>query len=425
MNNLQWLKIIILTLSICMLIMHCSEEPTGPVKELPRFKSLETPIEGKLLFAAGPTLEYLDTRQNYEPHDRLYKTYDKPWDFYQLSGTQFTKLNEVPWEWDRPPSQIWNIQWSPKGNYISFYHDKGGGIWNTDDIGILDIETFSEIYLTDSLGDANTFDTALYHWADDESYIYFTALPLGQSEYDTLISPDIYRAKPDGNNLEQITNNDLYEAHAVPTHEGKKIFYGVYTNPYNAGAPFNFYLYNIENNSSELSISYDKLKQLLGNPIFRTVDTVIGLPDGIHIIYNNRLLINLDTQDLYLLAIDNIESSSSFLKYVPVHDNNFIVFEEYDEERDIYLFDNNKGSVENLTKHMTTTDGEKCFFGKPAISPSGRYLAFTAQLDTTASDNESLRNQKTDIYVMDLQTKEVRRITDGLYGWEGFLKWIE
>jgi Tol biopolymer transport system component len=115
-------------------------------------------------------------------------------------------------------------------------------------------------------------------------------------------------------------------------------------------------------------------------------------------------------------------------------DKVFIHGRDSDERwRDIYSVDLTTGSIENLTGDLTTLDNKYPEIGKPAVSPSGSFIAFTATLDYDTSNwltnggniSQNTKKQKTDIYMIDVQSKEVTKLTNGVDGWEGSLKWIE
>lgn len=423
-NNLfYFLTIIVLSL----FFIGCPE-PNPPTENEVRFKPLSDPIEGKLLFVAGPTLEELDTLQR-----------NDPWDFYQLSGKEFLKINENPWYiYQGSP---WHYKWSPNGRYFSFYHDKDGIPINTDDIGVIDINSMQEIYLTDSIGDANTFDEAIYHWALDDSYIYFTAIHYGEYEYDPSISPDIYRAKPDGSAIEQITDNDYYEAHAIPSLDGTKIFYGIYSLYGPLDAPFGYYLYDLNSNTTKRIVTKEQYEEKYGQPghppAFWHKETIYWHPNGkfviINISTNEKLVkIDVDSGNMEIIECTGIGSILDLL-LIPNNDKLAILYEGWGDGDNIYTVDLTTGITQNLTNQLTTLDGQNCRFGMPTLSPNSEYIAFTAQLNYDSSDwlegtydlEEFIVEQKTEIYMMNLQTKEVTRLTDGLFGWEGYLKWIQ
>lgn len=401
---------------ISIIIIGCS---SAPEEENIRFKPLKEPIEGTLLFVAGPDLEELDSLQN-----------NYPWDFYQLNGKQFTKLNDESF-FPEGDDGRWNFQWSPGGNYLSYYHDKGPFGENTDDIGVIDINSFIDIYVTDSLGDANTFDGALYQWAVDDSYIYFTAISLGQTEYDDNISPDIYRAKPSGSKLEQITNNNYYEAHAIPTFDGQNIFYQIYKEDTTPDSIWGYYVYDLDSKTSEQVVSSNQWKAFTGFPINYPngfLEVIVNRhPDGNNIIIDNEFLVNVETRELKKINIEGTNILYGLL-FIPNNNNYAILYRSW-LEGGIYKLKLNDGTIRSLTTNLTTIDGERNIFRRPAISPSGKFIAFTAQLDYNYSDwngfGENLVRQKTEIYLMNLETEEVTKLTEGLFGWEGYLKWIE
>lgn len=410
-------QILLIVVIVPLIFVGC---PKSPTENEIRFKPLNEPIEGTLLFVAGPTLEVLDTLQN-----------NDPWDFYKLTGNTFTKLNDEPWFiYQGFP---WNYQWSPQGRYFSFYHDKDNEPINTDDIVIIDINTMNEIYLTDSVGDANTFDEAVYHWAEDDSYIYFTAIPLGESEYNPEISPDIYRVKPDGSEIEQITDNEYFEAHAIPTPDGNNIFYGIFSPDSLTG----FYLYDLNTNTTKRIVSKEQFENKFGatgHPtIFGHKLTIDMHPSGEYvIIYPN---IKIDIKSDIMETIDYVNQPDYIYKliFIPKKKDIAILYEGDWYGDNIYTINLNTGITNNLTGNLTTLDGKKCRFGIPTVSPNGEYIAFTAQLDFESSDwldgdydfEEFIADQKTDIYIMNLITKKVQRLTTGLLGWEGFLKWVQ
>ena len=140
----------VLVISLMCLMSSCklfTSEDTDNITDITdstRFKELETPIEGTLLFMAGPS--------HYETDSTAYM--NDLFDFYQLSGTSFEKLNNTPLIYG--PGQMWNFQWSHYGNYLSFFHDKFYEPNNTDDIAVLDLNSMELNYLTETLGAANT-----------------------------------------------------------------------------------------------------------------------------------------------------------------------------------------------------------------------------------------------------------------------------
>lgn len=405
----------IILLIILLLLVACPEPPQE--EEKLRFEPLNEPIEGTLLFIAGPTLIYLDSLKSSDP-----------WDFHMLNGTDFTKLSEAPWFiYDGFP---WNYQWSPKGNYFSFFHDKDQEPLNTDDIAIIDINNGDLKYLTESLGDANTFDGALYQWAEDDSYIYFSAIPLGESEYDPNISPDIYRVKSDGSEIEQITENEYYEAHATPTNNHEKLFYKIFPDSNYPDSLWGYYTYDFDIGTHEQIVNKDQWESFTGVGLsypLGHMDVLIEMhPDGENIIINNDIMINVLTGELSTFEIEG-NGFSYGLEFLPNNNDYAILYQTW-LEGNIYKLNLNDGSIQNLTSHLKTIDGQNVIFSRPAISPSGDFIAFTAQLDYDYSDwngfGENLVNQKTEIYLMNLESKEITRLTKGLFGWEGFLKWI-
>ena len=177
----------------------CSEEEND---ENVQYKTLDSQIDGTLYFVAGPSMSEIDTtKESY--------TYENYWDFWKLDGNEFLKINTVPFDYD---TRYWEFQWSPKGNYFSFFNDMGGEVPNTDDIGVMNPEILEEIYLTEKLGDANPGDQCVYNWSQDEEYVYFTALEYGISEYEEIANSDIYRIKPNGTGLEKLTDTPFFDS---------------------------------------------------------------------------------------------------------------------------------------------------------------------------------------------------------------------
>jgi Tol biopolymer transport system component len=388
-----------------------------------RFKELKTPIEGKLLFVSGPS--------HYESDTTFY--FKEPWDFYQLRSTTFEKLNDTPWFDSR--GQIWNVKWSDNGNYLAFYHDITTER-NSDDIATMNMSSMDVTYLTESLGDANTYDEAIYKWTNDESFLYFTALPFGISEQDDNISPDIYRAQPDGSLLEQITDNDYYEAHAVPSSDGTKIFYGIYPYHNTPDSVTGFYIYDLTTNTSNRIVTEEQFETIIG--IMQRgfhINTIIAWhPSGDYVVLDPRSRDKLVKIDIQSGTMKIFDFDASFFKEILFIDeySNIAIGYRGGHKSNIFILDFSNGTFENLTVALTTLDNQKSEIGVPTVSPSGNLIAFTAQLNYDTSEwrhdgslFQNTINQKTDIYMMDLHTRELTRLTDGVDGWEGHLKWIE
>jgi Tol biopolymer transport system component len=391
-----------------------------------RFKPLTESIEGKLLFVAEPTLYELDTLQ-----------VDRSWDFYQLSGTEFIKLNENPWAIFLYQGCTWNYRWSPTGRYLAFYHDRNFEPSNTDDIATIDMYSMEELYLTESLGDANTYDEAIFKWASDDSYIYFTAIPYGESEYANPLSPDIYRAKPDGSGVEQITDNDYYEAHAVPSPDGSKIFYGIFPYKGTSDDVSGYYVYDLNTKTTRMIVTKEKIETIGDGNNFRLNQTLYWHPNGQFVFVkqiSSDYLVKIEIETGNMEAYDYSAIDAIYeLLFIPNNNNLAIIFGG-DQSGDIFSFNLTTGTITNMTKDLTTTDLQKPEIRNPTISPSGQYIAFTSQLNYDSSNfvplgesyqEQNITRQKTEIYIMDIQTKEVTRLTDGVYGWEGYLKWVD
>lgn len=421
--------IAILLIIIILLIPSCKkniykDDNDNDTQETVRFKPLSEPIEGKLYFVAGPTATDIDS---------MYNKY--PWDFWQLSGTEFTKINDNPWYSD---NSQWNFQWSPNLNYFSFFHDKGGDVPNTDDIGILNLSTFSEIYLTDSLGDANPGDQCLYQWSQDEEYIYFTALEYGVSEYEEDANSDIYRVRIDGSGLEKLTDTPYFEMVATPSPDGTKLAYIVDKWNNTPDSLQGYYIMDINTMESEMVVNtpyelYVQGELIEWHPSSEYL-VIISERTGT----NKITYINADTYDYYHLP----SFQDIWYVYTPIFINgsnkmllwiHFYSYEDVSEEKvKFYLYDFDTKIMDDLTEYLNTED--RVFRNFPVSSPSGKYLAFTASENALIDDEEYPEHPLTDwnrvyltteIYIFDLDTKEVRQLTNGLYGWEGHLKWIE
>jgi len=73
-----------------------------------------------------------------------------------------------------------------------------------------------------------------------------------------------------------------------------------------------------------------------------------------------------------------------------------------------------------------------CFYYE--WSPKGNYLAFIGSSEMppgiySSDDNWFYRNPDagvtTEIFTMDLSDYSIRQVTNGLYSWEGYLRWVE
>ncbi len=408
----------ILFVSLIFIFAACDIYDSNESDDEKRFKDLEIPIKGILRFVAGPSLAELDTLQD-----------EWPWDFWQLSGTRFEKMNDIPLLFNQ--GQAWEFKWSPNGTYFSFYYDRDGDVINTDDIGIFDFKQDRVIYLTDSIGDANTYDEVIFHWSDDDRYIYFTALPLGESEYDHNYNPNIYRVNPENSLVEQITSNSDYEAHATPSPDGSKLAYCVFNYYGTPDLLAGYYILDLETGSARMIISESAFENAAGDmPWYHVAQSVWWHTDGQRLIINyfDKLVeLDINTGVIELHCSTNLATVRDIL-FHPLDYDKLIIW-----GTDILLYDLPSHTIENLTASLMTTDSVKPYFGHPAVSPYGDEIAFTAQLDSISSDwDEShtnleinIRNQKTEIYVMNLYSREIRCLTSGLLGWEGYLRWLE
>ena len=385
MNTIMNLRISTRIITIILFVFICcddfsvnnSDKDITIVPDSTRFKELEFPIEGKLVFVAGPSY--------YESDTTFYGK--KPWDFYQLSGTTFEKLNDKPWYDGR--GQVWNVKWSANSNYIAFYHDILMER-NSDDIAVMNMSSMDVTYLTESLGDANTYDEALYKWAIDESFLYFTALPFGVSEQDDNISPDIYRASPDGTLLEQITDNNYYEAHANLSPDGSKIFYGIYPYHDTPDSVTGFYIYDLTTNTSNRIVTEEQFETIIG--ILQRgfhINTIIGWhPSGDYIIVypiSRDKLVKIDIQSGAMEVFNNAISNVSDILFLDINSDVALLYRP-GQESSIFTFDFSNGVLENLTSDLFTLDGKKPEIGNPTVSPSGNLIAFTVQLDYDTSE---------------------------------------
>ena len=116
------------------------------------------------------------------------------------------------------------------------------------------------------------------------------------------------------------------------------------------------------------------------------------------------------------------------LKFNPSDDNKIFMYGRggnNNRSKDIYSLDLTSGLSENLTINLTTLDNKPPHLNNLAVSPSGNYIAFTALISNNSSNNGSYEDQKTEIYMLDVSTKEVTRLTNGIDGWEGELGWID
>ena len=400
----------------------CVVNPEDELEIIPdstRFKELETPIEGTLLFTAGPN--------HYEADSTVYM--NDQIDFYQLSGNTFSKLNNTPIDYNYG---LWHFQWSNNGNYLAFFHDKLLEPWNTDDIAVMDFSTLELNYLTESVGDANVYDEIYYNWALDESFIYFSAIPLGTSEYDDDISPDIYRAKPDGSLLEQMTDNDYYEAHAIPSPDGSRIFYSIFPVAITPDSVAGCYVYDVLTKTSKKIITKEELDSIHERYEYGVKQHIYWHPTANYILINTKyrqLLIKIDIESGVYDVIEGLEINHISDVYFSHSDENlaFIYASGNDDSRwkDIYSIDLTTGITENLTYELTTLDNHHPYISRATVSPSDNYIAFTALINSNYLNYENYKNQKTEIYMLDVHTKEVTRLTNGVDGWEGHLKWIE
>lgn len=395
-----------------------------------QYAAIDFEIDGTLYFVAGPSLSDIDTTEEY---------HNTQWDFWKLEGKEFSKLNEVSYLYD---NRYWGFKWSPKGNYFSFFNDMGGEVPNTDDIGILDPSSLEEIYLTDNLGDANPGDQCVFNWSQSEEYIYFTALEYGVSEYEKTANSDIYRIKLDGTGLENLTNSTYFEMVATPSPDGSKLAYIVDNKNNTPESVQGYYIMDLNTGVSQMimNVPYN---------IYAYGDYIKWHPSSDHLFFiserthpNRVLFYNIKNDEHYFLP--------SFSDDWRVYDCTFInktnkavlwihsFTQDYvsNENDNFYLFDLVSKSMEDISEYFNPYDETYSdrYWGESVSSPDGRFIAYRVAKHLVYYDDEisdypitdwSGIYLTTDIFLLNLESYELIKLTNGNNTWEGYLRWVE
>lgn len=389
-----------------------------------RFNTLDEPINGTLYFFAGPTITEIDTF-----YLQKYPLY-----YWKLEGIQFSQLNQNPIPDEILFSHPNDRAISPNGNYFPYYYVDTTN-YTYGELGIYDLDEFREIPLTEEVGSTNPGYYHRHEWATNEEYIYFSAFDYGMTNDDNNGNVDIYRIKPDGNNLQKLTDLPYQELAGTPSPDGMKIAFIVDKNEDTPSLAQGYYILDINTAISKQvkNVPYKLYTQgsaIVWHPSsdFCLVKSSRLASEGLTYIdarSESSRQISIFSDDIYYIESIQFIANTNQILIIGRNDyqnewNNFIGI--YDLDTDEYIDLSDKFGAILLMNSET-----------PTLSPDGKYIAYIGSNELAPGVYSDMNyfylnpDQKvtSEIFTLNLSDYSIRQLTKGLYGYEHYLRWTK